>query len=111
MTSLLTKTDLPSRIANRELTESERYEYASFRFGFNMLWVRQCRSGRVIVGNQARDAVAVVESYDELLEVLTIALKRSVTWADIENNRRVKLQEEEKQTKSTMKSLLDEIDI
>lgn len=52
------------------LSDGDRFAYQSRRYGALNLWVMHLPSGKVILSTPSRDPIAIVNSFDDLLDLL-----------------------------------------
>lgn len=90
--SKLTFDELFTGFPPLRLTPQENQEFQSRRFGYSFLWVAKLESGRVIIGTPTREAIAVIQTMDELRTILSnanaYAVKRNAL-DEVEYTRRV----------------------
>jgi hypothetical protein len=74
MSKSLSLDDIYPRI---QLDDIDNRDFQSRRFGMSFLWVGLLASGRVVVGNPMRDPVAVINSFEELVDILKVGREYS----------------------------------
>lgn len=53
-----------------KLSDDDRYSFQSRRYGVNFLWIGMLPSGRILLGDHARDPIALIETFEELRNAL-----------------------------------------
>ena len=82
-----------------QLTEGERYDYQTRRYGYSFCTVAYLKTGRILVLNPFREPVAIIRNLQELQLVLEAGRRIAKEWEAQSTSRRVKLDTAVKQQK------------
>ena len=76
------------------LDERDRYDFQARRYASSFVVVGMVRSGKIIATNPLREPIAIIESLDQLKELLHAERLKSYAWQSREAERRERVKRE-----------------
>lgn len=91
------------------LTEAERYDFQSRRYGTSFCVIGVVRTGRMILTNPLREPIAVINDLDQLRTILFEEQRKSYQWQRGEAERRATLAKQVKHEDADLNDLMGKI--